>query len=256
MECGVVRWWQDASVYALNAPLCTLTSCRCSTPVYMSPELINSKNGKVGRSVGLWIDERFLVVVSVGGGWNWRQRRKTHTLFCDGLMGLPPPPPPPSPCPQIGYDGRSVDAWASGILLLVMLLGSFPFDHTGGWGGGCGKLQFTGVVEGSRSTLERVGLSYFFCSCPPTPPPCPPPPPPAACRRAPRSQHQRGAPGGLAAAGVQALERGAPHGTGHHQGVCVLGRRWAGCVWVRCAALGVIVLSLVVFGVQRQGHAC
>lgn len=46
------------------------------TPVYMSPELINTKNG------------------------------------------------------QKGYDGRSVDVWASGILLLVMLLGSFPFDHT------------------------------------------------------------------------------------------------------------------------------
>lgn len=45
------------------------------TPVYMSPELINTKNG------------------------------------------------------QRGYDGRSVDVWASGILLLVMLLGSFPFDH-------------------------------------------------------------------------------------------------------------------------------
>lgn len=28
-----------------------------------------------------------------------------------------------------GYDGRKVDAWASGILLLVMLLGTFPFDH-------------------------------------------------------------------------------------------------------------------------------
>lgn len=46
------------------------------TPVYMSPEVINNKNGKVG------------------------------------------------------YDGRSVDIWAAGILLLVMLLGSFPFDHT------------------------------------------------------------------------------------------------------------------------------
>ena len=45
------------------------------TPVYMSPEVINNKNG------------------------------------------------------QKGYDGRSVDIWASGILLLVMLLGSFPFDH-------------------------------------------------------------------------------------------------------------------------------
>lgn len=28
-----------------------------------------------------------------------------------------------------GYDGRKVDVWASGILLLVMLLGTFPFDH-------------------------------------------------------------------------------------------------------------------------------
>lgn len=46
------------------------------TPVYMSPELINTKGG------------------------------------------------------QRAYDGRSVDVWASGILLLVMLLGSFPFDHT------------------------------------------------------------------------------------------------------------------------------
>lgn len=60
----------------------------------------------------------------------------------------PPPPTPPQththtrthahtrtvparPVLQIGYDGRSVDVWASGILLLVMLLGSFPFDHTG-----------------------------------------------------------------------------------------------------------------------------
>ncbi len=29
-----------------------------------------------------------------------------------------------------GYDGRLVDVWASGILLIVMLLGDFPFDHT------------------------------------------------------------------------------------------------------------------------------
>ena len=46
------------------------------TPVYMSPELINSRNGAKG------------------------------------------------------YDGKSVDVWASGVLLIVMLLGTFPFDHT------------------------------------------------------------------------------------------------------------------------------
>lgn len=47
-----------------------------STPVYMSPELINSRNGAKG------------------------------------------------------YDGKSVDVWASGVLLIVMMLGTFPFDHT------------------------------------------------------------------------------------------------------------------------------
>ena len=47
----------------------------CSTPVYMSPELIHSRDGG-------------------------------H-----------------------GYDGKQVDVWASGILLLVMLLGTFPYDH-------------------------------------------------------------------------------------------------------------------------------
>jgi hypothetical protein len=28
-----------------------------------------------------------------------------------------------------GYDGKQVDVWASGILLIVMLLGTFPYDH-------------------------------------------------------------------------------------------------------------------------------
>ena len=53
-----------------------LPSLACRTPVYMSPELINSRNGAKG------------------------------------------------------YDGKSVDVWASGVLLIVMLLGTFPFDHT------------------------------------------------------------------------------------------------------------------------------
>lgn len=50
--------------------------CLFRTPVYMSPELINSRNGAKG------------------------------------------------------YDGKQVDVWASGVLLIVMLLGTFPFDHT------------------------------------------------------------------------------------------------------------------------------
>lgn len=47
----------------------------CSTPVYMSPELIDSRHG------------------------------------------------------LRGYDGKLVDVWASGVMLVAMLLGMFPFDH-------------------------------------------------------------------------------------------------------------------------------
>ena len=28
-----------------------------------------------------------------------------------------------------GYNAQMVDVWASGVLLIVMLLGQFPFDH-------------------------------------------------------------------------------------------------------------------------------
>jgi serine/threonine-protein kinase SRK2 len=28
------------------------------------------------------------------------------------------------------YDPRSVDVWASGVMLLVAMCGAFPFDHT------------------------------------------------------------------------------------------------------------------------------
>ena len=48
----------------------------CRTPVYMSPELIDSRHG------------------------------------------------------LRGYDGMKVDVWACGVLLIAMLLGTFPFDHT------------------------------------------------------------------------------------------------------------------------------
>lgn len=58
------EWADDAQMFT-----------HIGTPVYMSPELINSREGAKG------------------------------------------------------YDGQSVDVWASGILLIVMLLGTFPFDH-------------------------------------------------------------------------------------------------------------------------------
>ena len=29
-----------------------------------------------------------------------------------------------------GYDGKLVDVWAAGVLLIVMLLGEFPFEHS------------------------------------------------------------------------------------------------------------------------------
>ncbi|KAK9806506.1 hypothetical protein WJX73_005212 [Symbiochloris irregularis] len=58
------EWANDAQMFT-----------HIGTPVYMSPELINSRSGAKG------------------------------------------------------YDGQSVDVWASGVLLIVMLLGTFPFDH-------------------------------------------------------------------------------------------------------------------------------
>ena len=32
--------------------------------------------------------------------------------------------------PAKAYDPRSVDVWASGVMLTVSLCGAFPFDHT------------------------------------------------------------------------------------------------------------------------------
>ncbi|KAK9916167.1 hypothetical protein WJX75_009636 [Coccomyxa subellipsoidea] len=66
-DFGFARQWEGQN----NAQMFT----HIGTPVYMSPELINSRNGAKG------------------------------------------------------YDGKQVDVWASGVLLIVMLLGTFPFDH-------------------------------------------------------------------------------------------------------------------------------
>ncbi|CAK0779486.1 hypothetical protein CVIRNUC_004786 [Coccomyxa viridis] len=65
-DFGFARQWEGQSQMFTHI----------GTPVYMSPELINSRND------------------------------------------------------QKGYDGKLVDVWAGGVLLIVMLLGTFPFDHT------------------------------------------------------------------------------------------------------------------------------
>lgn len=62
------------------------------TPVYMAPELVQPDN-----------------LPGMGG-----EASKVAPAGSNGKKG---------------YDGRKVDVWASGILLLVMLLGTFPFDH-------------------------------------------------------------------------------------------------------------------------------
>jgi len=67
------------------------------------------------------------------------------------------------PAEQIGYDGRSVDVWASGILLLVMLLGSFPFDHTGGADGRAGARAGGHVSHCAQQAY--MGLLQELVSC-------------------------------------------------------------------------------------------
>jgi serine/threonine protein kinase len=74
-RCLIFEAAQREAASAVVVRLMLLDRVR-RTPVYMSPELINSRNGAKG------------------------------------------------------YDGKSVDVWASGVLLIVMMLGTFPFDHT------------------------------------------------------------------------------------------------------------------------------
>ena len=113
------------------------------TPVYMSPELINSNRasdkGRAGTRAG-W---------RAGGGACARAQAGACTAVWARAPPVPatvkptavvthathtplnypqPPPQPPFPLPS-RYDGALADVWASGILLIVMLLGTFPFDH-------------------------------------------------------------------------------------------------------------------------------
>ena len=91
------------------------------------------------------------------------------------------PPPTCAARAAQGYDGRSVDVWASGILLLVMLLGSFPFDHTehpdpntseahlevrGVWGGACGRVWGWGAwrVVCVRGVCMAC-MAWCACGC-------------------------------------------------------------------------------------------
>jgi serine/threonine-protein kinase SRK2 len=58
--------------------------------------------------------------------WKWHEDPVSALPFCRTPVYMPPEMLNSN---GKAYDGKSVDIWASGVLLIVMLLGQFPFDH-------------------------------------------------------------------------------------------------------------------------------
>ena len=61
---------------------------------------------------------------------NWGEEANSNMYTQIGTPVYMSPQQISSKNTQVGYDATKADVWACGVLIFVMLLGMFPFDHT------------------------------------------------------------------------------------------------------------------------------